>query len=344
MNPVRLAVVGAGTIGKKHLLAIADAPGAALVANADPAPAARAMAGDTGVRHFADAESMLKETRPEGVIVATPTEHHLAPALAALDAGTDLLIEKPIAATLDEARQIAATAQAAGRRVLVGHHRRYYALVHRAREIVRGGMLGQLVGVTGQWTALKAASYFEPSWRHFRPAGPVLTNLIHELDTLRYVCGEISSVAAETAGQVRGHQKEETAALTMRFANGALGSFLLSDATPSPWTWESATGENPVFPAAHRNVYRFMGSDAALEFPNLRIWRYRPGEEGWNHPLESEDIVLPLGDAFASQCAHFCAVIRGREKPRITAEDATGTLAVTLAVFTAMESGRRVML
>lgn len=344
MDPVRLAVVGAGTIGRKHLQVIAEEPAATLVAIADPAAAARALADEYGVRHFTDAGSLLKETRPAGVIVATPTEHHLAPALAALDAGAHLLIEKPIAATLDEARQIAATARAAGRRVLVGHHRRYYALVHKAREIVQGGTLGQLVGVTGQWTALKAESYFAPAWRRGRLAGPVLTNLIHELDTLRYVCGEISSVAAETAGQVRGHEKEETAALTMRFADGALGSFLMSDAAPSPWTWEQATGENPAFPPAGRNVYRFMGSEAALEFPNLKIWRHRPGEESWNHTLESDEIALPLGDAFASQCAHFCAVIRGREEPRITAEDATGTLAATLAVFTAMESGRRVML
>lgn len=344
MDPLRLAVIGAGTIGKKHIRVIAAEPDAALVAIADPDPAAQDLVGDTGARYFADVESMLGEMQPEGVIVATPTEHHLAPALAALDAGAHLLIEKPVAATLDEAQQIAAKSQAAGRRVLVGHHRRYYALVHKAREIVRGGTLGQLVGVTGQWTVLKPESYFKPIWRQFRPAGPVLTNLVHELDTLRYVCGEISTVSAETAGGVRGHEKEETAVLAMRFANGALGSFLMSDAAPSPWAWELATGENPAFPPAGRNVYRFMGSAAALEFPNLKIWRYRPGEEGWNHTLESEEIALPLGDAFASQCAHFCAVIRGREEARVSAEDATGTLAAALAVFAAMERGRRAML
>ena len=87
-----------------------------------------------------------------------------------------------------------------------------------------------------------------------------------------------------------------------------------------------------------------MGTEAALEFPNLRLWRYDEGERGWNFAMQPQDIPLPLGDAFANQCAHFCAVINGKEQPRITAEEATKSLAATVAVFAAMESGRKVML
>jgi predicted dehydrogenase len=344
MNTARLAVIGAGFIGRRHIETIADVESAELVAISDTAAAAEAVATSHGVPFFDDYAAMLASAAPDGVIVATPTSLHTVIALDVLGAGAHVLIEKPIAADLQEAEQIIAKAKACGRHVLVGHHRRYYPLVDKARAIIRGGEIGRLVALNGQWTALKPDSYYEPEWRKVRKAGPVLTNLIHEIDLLRYICGEIASITAETSSLIRGHEAEETAAILLRLENGALGTFLLSDAAPSPWTWEFATGENPVFPQHHQNACRFMGTEAALEFPNLKLWRYDEGERGWNFVMRPRDIPLPLGDAFVNQCAHFCAVINGEEEPRISAEDATRTLAATVAVFEAMETGRKVML
>jgi predicted dehydrogenase len=344
VDPVRLAVIGAGVIGRKHIETIAQADAAELVAIADPDTSAEAIAASYGGTYFGDYGAMLSSARPDGVIVAAPTEKHAGITLDALGSGAHVLIEKPIAASLPEAEQIVAQAKVSGRHVLVGHHRRYYTLVDRAREIVRGGELGRLVALNGQWTTLKPDSYFEPAWRRQRKAGPVLTNLVHELDVLRYICGEITSISAETSGVVRGHEAEETVAILIRFDGGALGTFLLSDVAPSPWTWEFATGENPAFPQHHQNVCRFMGTEAALEFPNLRIWHYGDGERGWNFAMRPQDISVPLGDAFATQCAHFCAVIKGEEPPRVSAEDAMKSLAATLAVFEAMDTGRRVII
>lgn len=344
MENVRLAIVGAGVIGKRHMAAIAGTPGCELVAIADPFPASRAMAEDNGVRWFADTGDMLGDVRPDGVVVATPTEHHLAPTLTALDAGAHVLVEKPIAATVGEAEAIIAKSAETKRHVLVGHHRRYYPVTHKARELVRGGALGRLVAVSGQWTVKKAVGYFEPDWRKKRDAGPILTNLIHDMDSLRYICGDVVGIAAETSSGFMGHEKEDVAACVIRFDGGALGTFILSDQTPSPWSWEFATGENPAFPRSAQNACRFMGTDAALDFPNLTLWTHEGGKIDWNHAMTARAIDLELGDAFAAQCRHFCAVIRGDEAPRITAADATETLRATLAVFEAAETGRRVNL
>ncbi|HJL87809.1 MAG TPA: gfo/Idh/MocA family oxidoreductase, partial [SAR324 cluster bacterium] len=68
------------------------------------------------------------------------------------------------------------------------------------------------------------------------------------------------------------------------------------------------------------------------------------GKPDWNHPMRRKDLSMPLEDAYIVQCRHFCKVIRKQEKPRITAEDATRTLAATLAVFEASESGKLVCL
>jgi len=236
VTPARLAVIGAGMIGRKHLEKVAAEPAAKLVAIADPAPAAADLAAQYGVPLFADAARMLAETRPDGVVVATPTEMHLQPALAALEAGAHLLVEKPIAATGAEAAKIVAKARETGLKVLVGQHRRHYPVLQRAKEIVEGGEIGALVALHGHWTLLKdGGGYWDPDWHKRRGAGPVLTNLIHEFDALRFICGEIASIQAEMSTCVRGWDKEDAAAVTMTFARGAIGTFLLSDATPSPW-------------------------------------------------------------------------------------------------------------
>jgi len=342
--PVRLAVIGAGMIGKTHLERIAAEPAAKLVAIADPAPAAAEMAARYGVPLFPDAAAMLAATGPDGAIVCTPTDYHLEPTLAALEAGAHVLVEKPIAATNARAAQIVAKARATGRHVLVGQHRRHYPVLQRAREIIEDGEIGEMIALHGHWTLLKhGRGYWDPDWRRRRGAGPVLTNLIHEFDTLRFLCGEITSVQAVLSNRVRGWEKEDAAAIVMTFASGAIGTFLISDGTPSPWAWELATGENPAFPPAWRNTHRFTGTAGALEFPRLAIWRHTGGM-GWNFPLERREIDCPGADAFAQQCAHFCAVIRGEVPPIVSAEDGARTLAAVTAVFEAAETGHRVTL
>lgn len=342
MDTARLAIVGAGVIGKRHMAAIADMPCAELVAIVDPLSAVKSFAQASGIHWFSDTEDMLTAAKPDGVIVATPTEHHLTPVLAALDAGAHVLVEKPIAACLAQAEEIITRSAATGSHVLVGHHRRHYPVLHKARELVQEGVLGRLVAVCGQWNVKKPPAYFEPDWRKRREAGPVLTNLVHEMDSLRYICGDVASISAETSSDILGYEKEDAAALVFRFASGALGSFVLSDQTPSPWAWEFATGENSAFPRSAQNACRFMGTKAALDFPNLTLWSHEIGEPDWNHPMTAQTIDVDLGDAFAAQCRHFCAVIKGDEAPRITGADAARTLQATLAVFEAAESGKRI--
>ena len=261
-----------------------------------------------------------------------------------MDAGVHVLVEKPITPSLDEADEIIARSRVAHRHVLVGHHRRYYPVLHKAREMVRSGALGRLVAISGQWNVRKNVAYFEPEWRKKRDAGPILTNLVHEIDSLRFICGDMSSISAETSCDILGYEKEDAAAFIIRFENGALGSFILSDQTPSPWAWEFATGENPAMPRSAQNACRFMGTKAALDFPNLTLWMHERGEPDWNHPMTAQMIDLDLGDAYAAQCSHFCAVIKSDEAPCITARDATKTLQATLAVFEAAQSGRRIVL
>ena len=344
MAKTRLALVGAGVIGRRHIKAIGEVAEAELVAIADTNAETASLARDNEVPFFSSTEDMLSTQRPNGVFVCTPTEAHMQPVLSALKSKAHVLVEKPITASMEEAELIIRSAQENAREVLVGHHRRYYGMIQKVRELIRGGGLGQLVGISGLWAVRKPDAYYEPDWRKQRSSGPILINLIHEIDLLRYLCGELVSISAKTRRGLRSHPKEETAAVLLEFVDGAVGTFLLSDVAPSPWTWEQAVGENPDFPKSAQNVYRFIGSKAALDFPNLVLWQHGDDHRDWIHEISPELITVEFEDPYVSQCRHFCAVINGNEQPRITAVDAAKTLRATLAVFEAADNGTEIRL
>jgi len=343
-NPLRIGLIGAGMIGRKHAAYLEASPDADLVAIADPSPEAKAFAAAHNAACHTDTEIMLSSHDLDGVIIAAPNDQHETAGIAAAARSLPMIIEKPIASTREAAAGLTAVAERAGVPLLVGHHRRYNPRAQRARAIVREGALGRLVGVNVVWCVRKPADYFEAAWKKQSGGGPILINLIHEIDMLRFVCGEITEVMAMTSNAVRRFDVEDSVAITLRFANGALGTILLSDTAASPWSWEQATGENhPTFPENQENPSRFIGTEAALEFPELKIWRH-DGEANWNTPLSSEAVTLPKVDVFAEQIAHFARVIRGEEEPIITAADASRSLAATLAVIEAAGSGRTVRL
>lgn len=344
MSTTKLALVGAGVIGKRHLDAISAISDVELVGIVDVQADAKAIAEQYSVPLFESVAELSEQTHPHGIVVATPTEHHFQPTIDAMDAGAHVLVEKPLMATMAECEETIAKSNSTGKHVLVGHHRRYYELVNKAREIVQQGGVGQLITVSGQWNLRKHTDYYNPDWRKVWKAGPVLTNLIHDMDLLRYIAGDVVSITAEVSHAVMGYEKEDAAALVMRFANGALGSFILSDQGHSPWHWEGATGENLIVPRSFQNAFQFVGTEGALEFPILKLWKSVSGDNDWTDELAADDLGGELEDAYINQINHFADVINGRDAPRISAQDASDTLKATLAVLEAAKTGARVVL
>ena len=340
MEPVRIAVIGAGLIGGKHVDYTVACPDAQLVAVADPDPSARALAEANGAKYWADVGEMLAAGGIDGAIVGTPTALHEPVGMQCVEAGVHAIIEKPICHTLEAAERLNSAAEAKGVKLLTGHHRRYNPWVAEAKRLIDTGALGRLVALNCIWCVAKPADYFALDWRRAPGGGPVLTNLIHEVDLMRAVVGEIVEVTAQTSNAVRGFETEDTAAITFRFENGALGSVILSDATPSPWTWEQASGEShPRFHEVDQNPYRFFGTEAAMEFPKLTIWRHL-GDADWTNEITPSDARVPRADVYTLQIAHFARVIRGEEEPVVSGREGQKTLAATLAVFEAAETGR----
>jgi len=252
---LNIAVVGAGLIGRRHIQLIRKSQRCKLAGVADPSPEAFRFANELDLPHFNSLDALLANHRPDGIILATPNQLHAEQALLCINSGVPTLVEKPLAHNLEAGASICRAAESAGVPVLVGHYRRHSAIMEKAIEVIRSGVLGDLVAVVGMTLFYKAENegYFtEAPWRKEPGGGPILINLIHEVDALRSICGEIVEVQAFSSSATRKFVVEDTAAINLRFANGVLGTFMLSDTAASNRSWEHTSGEDPRFSKAHR--------------------------------------------------------------------------------------------
>jgi predicted dehydrogenase len=338
MPDTPIALIGAGAIGRTHLRAATETPGVAIVGIADPSPAAKTLADEFGVTLYPDHHALLAAARPDGAIVATPNALHVPVALDCIAAGIPVLVEKPIADTVADAQRLSDAAAQAGVPLLVGHHRRHNPIIQRARDLVRGGALGRLVTVSVLSMLLKPDSYFDVPWRRQSGGGPVLINMIHEIDLIRFVCGEITGVQAMTSSAVRGYAVEDTAATILRLENGAIVTITLSDTAASPWNWDQTAGESLTLFQTKADSYFITGTHGSVALPSLTLWR-QPHANGWDQPILPETVAVERANPYAVQLRHFAAIIRSEAAPLTPGPDGTRTLAATLAVNRAAELG-----
>jgi predicted dehydrogenase len=345
MPKIRVAVVGAGAIGRVHAELIARSDLCELATIVDSADAGCDLAQRFGVAWHSDHKTMLGAESIDAAIISTPNATHLPVSLAFIDRGIPILVEKPIASTAADALALTAAAERAGVLVLVGHHRRHNPIIRCARDLVSKGHLGRLASVSILYTFLKPDGYFDLEWRRRPGGGPVLINLIHEIDLVRFVCGEIESVQAITSSKVRGFDVEDSAAVILRLADGALVTISVSDTVAAPWSWDLSSRENPVYPplVVPANTHFLSGTKGSLTLPGLDFWHYG-SEQGWHSPLLHETIPVQQSDPYEEQLRHLCRVVRGEEKPLVGAADATRTLQATLAVHEAAKTGQKVIL
>ena len=151
---------------------------------------------------------------------------------------------------------------------------------------------------------------------------------------------------ALSSNAIRGFAVEDTVAINLRFASGALGTFLLSDSAASARSWEQTSQENPSYPTyPDEDCYLIAGTDGSLAVPTMRLKTYaRKEDRSWWKPFQSSVAAVEREDPLARQLAHFCAVIRGEANPRVTARDGLANLRVTEAIAQAARSGTTIRL
>ncbi len=347
MSPVNIAVAGAGVIGRAHMAVIAQNPRCRLSAVADPSDTAQALAHDHGVPWYASLEALLAAALPDGVIVATPNALHVPQALQCLAAGVSVLVEKPIAHTVEQAEKLVQAAQTHAAQVLIGHHRAHSPIMRQAKAVIDAGHLGQLVSIMGSAMFYKPDDYFaQAPWRREVGGGPVLINLIHEIHNLRKLCGEMVEVQAMTSNAVRGFAVEDTAAITFRFASGVLAAFLLSDTSASARSWEQTSQENKAYASEDdEDCYVIAGTMGSLSVPTMRLKTYATVEDrSWFKPFQHSTVALLREDPLALQMDHFVEVIQGMAEPLVSARDGLQNLRVVEAIAQAARTQAAVRL
>jgi predicted dehydrogenase len=342
MAKTRIAVAGAGYIGLAHMGVAQRSPTCTLSAIVDPAPGAKTIAAKAGVPLYKSLAELFEKDRPDGVVLATPNQLHVEQALQCIAAGVPALLEKPIAPTVREAETLVKEADKARARILIGHHRAHSPIMARAKQLIDEGQLGRIVAVMGSAVFFKPDEYFaDAPWRREVGGGPILLNMIHEVHNLRMLCGDIAAVQAFSSRATRGFPVEDTVAINLRFASGALGTFMLSDTAACARSWEQTSQENKAYPTyPDEDCYVIAGTFGSLSIPTMRLKVYRKAEDrSWWKPFEVSVAEMTREDPLAHQIEHFGCVARGEAKPVVSASDGLRNLRITEAIVEAARTG-----
>lgn len=215
------AIVGCGDVSVIHTEALSALEGIELIAVVDSDPAAlRSATSRCGVPGFSDVHELLERHRPDVIHVCTPHDQHVQVVLDALEAGVHVLLEKPVAHTLEQAQRIVDAAEASTAQVGVCLQNRYNATAQAAHEILASGELGRPLGASASvvWTR-RPGYYQDKPWRgRWESARGLLINqAIHTLDLLHWLLGGITAVSGHAATRVYGDliEVEDTAEMTL---------------------------------------------------------------------------------------------------------------------------------
>ncbi|WP_221793641.1 Gfo/Idh/MocA family protein [Aquisediminimonas sediminicola] len=333
---LKFLVVGAGLIGKQHAHLVLGREDCALAGIVGPdTEDNRHFAQFCGTDLYEELSTALSEKKPDAVVISSPNQFHFDQAMACIENGVPALVEKPMTDNLVSAQKLMEASEASQIPVLVGHHRTYSPLLNVADTFLKDKRFGRLVAMQGRALFYKPAHYFkEGAWRTRIGGGPILINLIHEIGLMRYFCGDIKSLVAISGNHIRNYEVEDTVAISFEFNNGALGSFLLSDAAASSKSWEMTSGENrsyPYFPMG--NCYHFAGTNGSLDFPSMRAKYYADGvDPSWWCDFEEVAFQRNPADPLALQLEHFIDVVRNFTRPKVSARDGYLNMLVVHAI------------
>lgn len=270
---LRLGIAGLGRAFTLMLPTLAAHPHVELVAAADPRAEARVrFAHEHGANVYSDVAALCADPAVEAVYLATPHEHHAAHAIAAASHGKHVLVEKPMAVTLEGAEAMIAAAQAAGVHLVVGHSHSFDAPIQRARAIVAGGTLGRLRMIT-------AMNFTDFLYRPRRPeeldtargGGVVFSQAAHQVDIVRLLAGGLARTVRTLTGSWDAARPTEGAyAALLTFADGTFASLTYSGYghfdTDEFCGWVGETGGTKD-PEGHGTARRALAhaADAAAE-------------------------------------------------------------------------------
>ena len=328
--PVRLAIAGVGVMGMRWLRAVSEHPLArvALICDAD-AERAREVADQVGARWSTDLAGL---DGVDGLIVCTPEHLHAPPAIAALDAGIPVAVEKPFTHDVPAAKQIVAAAERTGTPVLAAHILRFEPRYSQIKSAIDEGMIGPVIGVRSARIGIRA----DQDVLRGRTTAPLYYGS-HELDLARWYAGDIAQISAFGSSGVlqrQGYDVADLYSIAMQFTSGAHGTSMLGWSLPDRSVPPGLSG------------FTVIGEDGYLQVEQGATGLVGYASQG---PVPLDTWYTPqihgrLGGAMAHEVDHFVSVVRGESEPICTARDGMESLRASLAVEHSARTGQIVMM
>jgi UDP-N-acetylglucosamine 3-dehydrogenase len=325
-TPLRIGLAGLGSMGRNHLRVISNHPETSLAAIADTDPAALdAAVAQTGAKGFTDPLAMIAEAELDGVVIAAPTTAHVALALAAIERGMTLLVEKPLAATVEDGLTIVAAARRRGVRVQVGHVERYNPAVLEMGRLLRAGWLSTIYAITSRRAG--------PFPARIRDVGVTVDLGTHDVDMLSWIAGERPvRVYAETAQRLHASHEDLTFGL-LHFPSGATGFLDVDWLTPVKRRSLVAVGEEGMFELDYL-TQKLTFTRSNVERPQM-IGGYATTFSG-----DVAEIPIQNVEPLRAQLDEFVRVLRTGERPYVDGEDGLWAVAMANALLTAAAERR----
>jgi predicted dehydrogenase len=313
---LRVGLAGLGSMGRNHLRVLRSRPDVRLVAVADPVPDALEAAARAGASQgFAEPLAMVAEADLDAIVIAAPTMAHAPIALAAIERGIAVLVEKPLAASFDEALGIVRAARARGVPVQVGHVERFNPAVLELGRLLEAGWLSTIYAIASRRAG--------PFPARIRDVGVTVDLATHDVDILSWVAGERPvRVYAEIAQRLHATHEDLLFGL-VHFPSGATGMLDVNWLTPAKRRQLVVTGEEGMFELDYLTQRLTFTKAPDVAHPTF-IGGYAPTFEG-------DVAVLPVASAepLAAELDAFVGIVRRGGRPVIDAED--GLWAVGIA-------------
>ncbi len=301
---IRIAVAGAGAFGKNHLRVLSQHPDVTLAGVYDTnADQAAASARDFSCPQFPSLAALSESA--DAAVVATPTSSHTPVALELLDAGLDVLIEKPIASTLDDARSIAGLAGERGRIVQVGHLERFNPAVEKLESLKLRPLFFEI----------HRLSVFTP---RSLDIDVVLDLMIHDLEIVLALTGMMPE-EIRAAGIHILSSRVDIANVRMQFPGGCIANFTASRAST-----EQVRKLRMFTPRGYLSA----------DYKKQELYSIQVGE---NQSIDFRPIPIEKDEPLRREVAHFVECIRSRQAPRVGASEAIRALGVALDILDKIE-------
>jgi predicted dehydrogenase len=326
--PLRVGLAGLGSMGRNHLRHLAAREGCVLAAVADPAAALVADAvAKTGAAGFADPLAMIEDAGLDALVVASPTTTHAELAQAAIARGLPLLVEKPLAATVEEGIALVAAARARGVPLQVGHVERFNPAVLELGRRIEKGWVGTIYSITSRRAG--------PFPARIRDVGVTIDLATHDADILSWVAGERPTrVYAETAQRLHATNEDLLFGL-LHFPSGATGMLDVNWLTPAKRRQLAVVGEAGMFELDYL-TQRLTFTSADTGSPTI-IDGYATTFEG-----NVVDVEIASREPLAAELDAFLAVAQDGGRPVVDGIDGLWALAIATSLLDAAASSRPV--